>query len=336
MKIYIDTGTPSLREHIYVLYDDNEYRFINNRETDDFGSGIINFKLKVDDGFKFIKPGDINLNLISNYIEPIDFDDYSITFEVDESKYPFNRFRLFTMEPEFIEQDESTTIEKLPYTKIYTMSYDEMNELSEYSYTLTKLIGSGDIGDIVIPFGDFISSLYAFPYKIESENEKEKIRLGTNEIDVRSKPLDNYMYKIGLGEIKIEYVDNLNVGFSNIDIELFVPFFNSISLNPELVICEKISMNLLLNVMTVIATLNVLNQKTTSVIHSEYKQIGVEIPYRIGEKLDLGLTKGILETDFNKPYVQLKILKPDNKINLLDSRIMFVSSEWDYVKDNGN
>src|SRR5699024_3293529 len=130
----------SLNEHIYVLYNDNEYRFIDG-ETDDFGSGIINFKLKVDDGFKFINPGEINLNLIINYIEPIDFDDYSITFELDESEYTSNRFRLSTFESEFIEQDESTTIEKLPYTSIYTMNYDEINELSEYSYTLTKLTG---------------------------------------------------------------------------------------------------------------------------------------------------------------------------------------------------
>ena len=81
-------------------------------------------------------------------------------------------------------------------------------------------------------------------------------------------------------------------------------------------------------------TLNVINTKTDTTIHSQTTQIGVKIPYEISDNLSVNIGTDVLETDYNVPYVEMKVLKPDNETKFEPVNKITIDDSYTFIKDN--
>lgn len=231
---------------------------------------------------------------------------------------------------------ESESVETLPFTKAYEVSIPNLNELSNYSY-VEREIKSGFSYDFeMLDYAKYITSLYVFPYKIEPLDNEVDILLGDLNTEIKANQILEPKHKLELGTILINSNIVDNIGFKNIEIKAFVPNFNSITLEVDEVLGFKIDFNLTINIITGVGTLNIYSQRTKSIIYSESKQLGVKIPYYLGDKLDTGLGSDVLETEYTEPYIQLKVLKPNNDVRILGSRLIDVDNEFKFMKDDDN
>lgn len=232
--------------------------------------------------------------------------------------------------------EQSESVETLPFTKAYEVSIPNLNELSNYSY-VEREIKSGFSYDFeMLDYAKYITSLYVFPYKIEPLDNEVNILLGDLNTEIKANQILEPKHKLELGTILINSNIVDNIGFKNIEIKAFVPNFNSITLEVDEVLGFKIDFNLTINIITGVGTLNIYSQRTKSIIYSESKQIGVKIPYYLGDKLDIGLGSDVLETEYPEPYIQLKVLKPNNDVRILGSRLIDVDNEFKFMKDDDN
>ena len=220
-----------------------------------------------------------------------------------------------------------------PYNKIYRMTESALNDLSSYSY-VEEMQQSGYVfNDVVVNYGQYITGLYVFPYEI-TQGEETTVLLGTQETNVKGRHISDYIQNVDLGEILIPVNGTENVGYSNITIDLYVPYFGNINLDVDEVLSNIISLNLKLNMLSGKGTLNVINTKTDTTIHSQTTQIGVKIPYEIADNVSVNIGTDVLETDYNVPYVEMKVLKPDNETKFNSVNKITIDDSYTFIKDS--
>lgn len=215
--------------------------------------------------------------------------------------------------------------ENMPYTKVYKVDENQLNVISNYSYFKD--------GQEVKDYSRYISGLYSFPYNIVPDGVINNVLLGDKATTVQTHQMNDYIYDVNLGMLDIQDISTQHIGYKNIGIRLYVPFFDYIDLEIDEVLGYSISMKLKLNLMNGKGTLNIFSLRTNSIIHVETKQIGVKIPYTIGEKVEI-IQNDVLLTEYNKPFIQLKVLKPDNEVVMLGTRVVVVDDEFEYLKDD--
>src|SRR5699024_11933643 len=93
-----------------------------------------------------------------------------------------------------------------------------------------------------------------------------------------------------------------------------------------------ISLKLKLNMLSGKGTLKVINTKTDTTIHSQTTQIGVKIPYEIADNVSVNIGTDVLETDYNVPYVEMKVLKPDNETKFNSVNKITIDDSYTFIK----
>ena len=213
------------------------------------------------------------------------------------------------------------------------MTESALNDLSSYSY-VEEMQQSGYVfNDVVVNYGQYITGLYVFPYDI-TQGEETTVLLGTEETNVKGRHISDYIQNVDLGKILIPMNGTENVGYSNITIDLYVPYFGNINLDVDEVLSNIISLNLKLNMLSGKGTLNVINTKTDTTIYSKTTQIGVKIPYEIADNVSVNIGSDVLETDYNVPYVEMKVLKPDNETKFKSVNKITIDDSYNFIKDS--
>lgn len=216
---------------------------------------------------------------------------------------------------------ETPEVEDFPFIKLYVVELDDLQKLS-----LTNFEGG-------LKSSDYMMGLYRIPFKIEG-TEETNILLGNTRTDVTAKAIDNYIYNLDLGEIKMSYEVWGGVSFSNVTVELFVMYFDKITLDVDEVINNTLQLELNVNLLNGTGTLNVYSKNTKSLIHISNKQIGQYIPYILGYTVKSEVGSDILINDIINPYVEIKKHIPRNTKELnhltalqLDDSVFYMQSE---------
>ena len=231
-------------------------------------------------------------------------------------------------------------VEQIPFVKLYNVEVNELEQLSKYRFTeLYKDPDPSGIGNIIFvnqqdqDLARFIMSLYKYPFKIEN-TEYTQILVGNELTDIFAGSVNTQFYEINYGDIHISKTVWGGVSFKNVTVELFVPFFNKITLDVDEVLDNTLQLKLNVNLFNGKGTLIVKSKKTGMVIHSENQQIGQYIPYVMGDTIKSEIGTDILQNDVINPYVEVKKHIPTNTKELqplsttkLDYRMYHIQSE---------
>ena len=198
---------------------------------------------------------------------------------------------------------EQPDVSNFPFLRLYSIDSENLDLLSTIDET--------EEGNIA----NYIMGLYRFPFKIEGDKQA-KILVGNQLLDVEGQAINEYVQTIDLGNIKLSYEVWGGVSFSNVTIDLFVPYYNKITLNVDEVINNELNIKLNLNLLNGTSTLLVRSVNTDSLIYTENKQIAEFIPYKLGETVKNEVRSNVLNNDIINPYLQIKKHLPNNKRSL--------------------
>lgn len=217
--------------------------------------------------------------------------------------------------------DERPDVTNSPYIKLYRTDEDTLNRLTNFTLD--------DEND----YSKYVTSLLAIPYNIEPV-DTTTIVLGNIDTGLETGFLDNYQYTIELGSIHIPESYTQGIGYKNITIDLYVPYFKEINLDVDEVLGNTITLTLNLNLISGKGTLNIHNSESDSIITVESNQIGNMIPYQLSDVVSVNIGSDVLNTDYKIPFVELKILRPDNELSLADVSVRDVDTTFKYLKDS--
>lgn len=209
---------------------------------------------------------------------------------------------------------EVEPVEDYPFLNIYKVDDDSLTtlakEVNERRYK--KDIGSD--GSIIKDYdvsGNIID-LVRIPYAIQTEPDLEYINLNNEAMQSQGNQVLNYIQEINLGKIHCYHDTLVNIGYKNIEFNLFVPNFKPISLDVSKVIDRTIEMKLNLDLTTGQGTLNILIDGI--VFHVEQEKISKDIPFKTDNNR-ISLEDNVLNTKYLNPYLEITVLNPDNTIN---------------------
>lgn len=219
---------------------------------------------------------------------------------------------------------ETEPVENYPFLRLYKVDDDSLNELAteinEKRYNQESDL-SGNILDLV-----------RIPYAIQTEPDLESINLNNEAMNSQGYQILNYLQEINLGKIRCYHDTLVNVGYKNIEFNLFVPNFKPISLNVSKVIDRTIEMKLNIDLTTGQGTLNLLMSGTT--FHIEQAKITKDIPFKTDNNR-ISLEDNVLNTNYLNPYLEIIVLNPDNSINAHELKQRNVDkSSLSYVKSD--
>ena len=217
--------------------------------------------------------------------------------------------------------DERPDVTNSPYIKLYRTDEDILNQLTNYT------LGSEN------DYSKYVTSLLAIPYNIEPV-DTTTIVLGDIDTGLETGYLDNYQYTINLGSIHIPESYTQGIGYKNITIDLYVPYFKEINLEVDEVLGNTVTLTLNLNLISGKGTLNIHNSESDSIITVESNQIGNLIPYQLSDVVSVNIGSDVLDTDYKVPFIEMKILRPDNKLSLVGVSVKDVDLDYKFLKDS--
>lgn len=224
--------------------------------------------------------------------------------------------------------------ENFPYSNIYEVSRENLEVLANYNFveTIYENSDGGLVSDLE-NYGKYVTSLYYYPFTFD-ELEEENILLGDLETTIPANIIPNNLYSLDMGDIEIPYDLARGTGYKNIEIDVYIPNFGNISLDVDEVLGETINIKMIVNLITGIGTINIYNYNTNSTIVSETTQIGVSIPYEFSNSRSVNIGSNVTETEYKIPYVELKVLKPNNEVELDYINIVEIDTDFNYIKDS--
>ena len=209
---------------------------------------------------------------------------------------------------------ENETTESYPFLNIYKVGEESLDILAkEVNERRNKK--DYDVNGNVIKDYDVsgnISELVRVPYKIVTDPFEVPINLNGEEMKSQGYEISDYIQEISLGKIKCNHETLVDIGYKNIEFNLFVPNFKPISLEVPKVIERTVEMKLYLDVTTGRGTLNLLIDGIA--FHVEQEQITKDIPFK-SDSLNVRLNDDVLNTKYLNPYLEISVLNPDNAIN---------------------
>ena len=214
-------------------------------------------------------------------------------------------------------------VEDFPFVKIYEIDRDNLELLTTIDFEDTQNSGYW----LVTKGGsEYMMALYRVPFIIEGD-EPENVLLGEYETNIPAQSIGTHVYTIDLGQMYVGLQVWGGVSYSNVTVELFVPYFKKIELDVDEVMMNTISVSIELNLLNGTGTLNVYSEKTNSVIYSENKQISQYIPYIMGDTIKSEMGTDVLETTITKPYLEIKKEIPNNEVSMESIRSLEVDSQ---------
>lgn len=191
-----------------------------------------------------------------------------------------------TLDDEYIATPPVSTLSG--FTNLYKVDNDILYNLSKKRITQVK-ITTGDMIDTgeeqIIDYGDFITALYIIPYELPSTmlGDDTSIILGTLDSEVRAPILKNYKYTAHLGSITVPLKYNNVYDYINTTCTARVPFFGDVVVANEYAIGQTLTFDMVLDMYSGNATLNITSSFTNSIVYSTTKNIAMQVPFIQGQ-----------------------------------------------------
>lgn len=209
---------------------------------------------------------------------------------------------------------ETEPVESYPFLNIYKVDDDSLNTLAKEVNERRYKQDVGADGSVIKDYdvSGNILDLVRIPYAIQTEPDLEYINLNNEAMESQGKQILNYIQEINLGKIHCYHDTLVNIGYKNIEFNLFVPNFKPISLDVSKVIDRTIEMKMNLDLTTGQGTLNLLIDGIA--FHVEQEKISKDIPFKTDNNR-ISLEDSVLNTKYLNPYLEIIVLNPDNTIN---------------------
>lgn len=165
------------------------------------------------------------------------------------------------------------------------------------------IFNDGNGGDI--DFTKYFIGLYRLPFAIPRElleNEKQVV-VGFYKSSIVADYFIKNLFTYDMGEIEIPLTKNNSLDFTDAICILHLPYADSITIESQYVIGEKLHVYYDVNVYTGNAVINIFSYKVNSVIYTKEIDLGLEIPYAakmesenitVNQQIGLGNNNGIL------------------------------------------
>lgn len=141
--------------------------------------------------------------------------------------------------------------------------------------------GGDTPNETVYDYGQFILSLLSIPFTVPADNilQPESIILANFDTGVSAPKINTDIIEINLGEIEVVGASNNLLDYANTVALLHLPRMDTVAIDLEYVINQKIKIVYLLDCYTGKATVNIYSDKINSPIVTKTVDIGVNIPY---------------------------------------------------------
>lgn len=227
----------------------------------------------------------------------------------------------------------------------YIYSVDRTILKSLASERFEKITSGDNITTEIIDLGQYIINVLEIPFNIPDEmlDIEKSIVLGHKTLNTKAIEIINDELIINIGDIEVPSIYNNTYDYINTDINLYLPYATSISLNSDFVIGETISISYIIDLYSGNTTINVSSTKN-EIIVSKNIQLGKEIPFLNGNSNDImfnnksvyslnnGIKQAFIEVSRNTPInniysnmitecVQLKNLTGFISVNEIDLKI---------------
>lgn len=314
---------PEYREYVEVYIDD----VLQVLEEDVFGN--ISFpKFTVETDFvvkiKVLPPYQFVLPIEESYFDPV----LGMSVKMEYEGTPFEVECLYTIphgrtkiEPELnFEIREQPSVEQFPFINIYDVELDQLEALNKYRFT--ELVYNNE--SILIKDSDlsnYIVNLIKFPFTVAG-GDPTNILIGNKITTFTGNFINSNLYEIDLGSIFVPMAIQGSVSFSNVTIECYIPYMKKFLLDTDEVLGKVLEFKMIVNLLTGLVTINVLNTSTQSIIYSDNVLVGESIPNAIGGGVDVS-TDTILNNATDTVYIEVKTLQPKN--NTVTDQLLNVS-----------
>lgn len=124
----------------------------------------------------------------------------------------------------------SDIVDFAPFTNVFSMTNDELKELSNVRFY--EMSGSGSNVSVEIKdLGDYINKLFKLFCNVQTTTDKTNIVLYNKDTNVKSYGVTSQLSKVDCGKIQIPILDtDFNIS-SDIAVNIYLPFYGLASLN---------------------------------------------------------------------------------------------------------
>ena len=160
------------------------------------------------------------------------------------------------------------------FTRIYRITKAKLNSISSERFTNT---GTGDTLD----YSNYIMNLYNLPLNINDDdvNLDSDIYLGAIKLDTKADQIKKDVLTYNLGKIKVDEIYHGYLDYENTNCYLTVPFVETITLDPQDVINNTLTISLDVNLYNGSCVLYVKSENLDKIIYTGKNVISQNIPY---------------------------------------------------------
>lgn len=174
--------------------------------------------------------------------------------------------------------DESESGEVVPLNNVYVVDADIIESVNEQRFIIRY---DGDVEDN-IDYGVYILSLLKLPFKIDESLVvgENTVKLGHRTLTVSAPQVITDSIAVDMGSITVPEIEFNAIDFTNVAINLHLPFTNSITVESQYVIGETLGVEYIIDVYSGNAIINLTSTKVGgSVFFSVNVNLGVSVPY---------------------------------------------------------
>ena len=160
------------------------------------------------------------------------------------------------------------------FTRIYRITKAKLNSISSERFTNTE---TGDTLD----YSNYIMNLYNLPLTINDDdvNSDSDIYLGAIKLDTKADQIKKDVLTYNLGKIKVDEIYHGSLDYENTTCYLTVPFIETITLDPQNIIDNTLTISLDVNLYNGSCVLYVKSENLDKIIYTEKDVISQNIPY---------------------------------------------------------
>ena len=222
------------------------------------------FTLTANEGYEFTEKGTY---MLGNPNLPYPTDDYeffpvskevtTLTVEVDD---------MLTISLKATKKVESVS----NFTLIYKTNDNELGQLSVERFHNEE---DGSLKD----YGENILKLYKLPFDVDIETIESKIQWGNVKSSVLSQKLTKTKFTLDLGVISIPEKYGNAFDYKNGEVEIFIPFIDSINIDLKTVMNKELHFSLVINLYSGQCTINIISNG--EIVFSKETNISLDIPF---------------------------------------------------------
>lgn len=191
------------------------------------------------------------------------------------------------------------------FNYLYKVDKDILKQMSDIRFSI--IIGDEVVGDL----GNYIINILELPFPLHEDmiGNKDKIRLGTESIDVEAHRILVDEWVLDLGTIEVAGKYNNSFDLLNTEVQLHLPFVDTITLEPEYVIYQTLKIEYVIDLYTGEGTVNVRTSKLNdNICNSQTFKIGRDIPFvtKSGDvQGSLRPTNNGISNNIYRPFVEV-------------------------------